>query len=149
LSDYTVIGLSADQGAIQMKKFSSILLVVGFCAALPVSAQTMIEGVYLSSSGENGRGGCTMEIKSLGKSPKYGDDLYALTSTGEGACEWTAVGLAKNFAISAGMVSSGGMTGYVNAKWPFGPGGGRVEIASFENNGTALNTVMFTKVDSK
>lgn len=132
-----------------MKKISSMLLAVGFCVALPASAQTMIEGVYLSSSGENGRGGCTMEIKSLGKSPKYGDDLYALISSGEGACEWTAVGLAKNFGISAGMVSSGGMSGYVSAKWPFGPGGGRVEVASFELNGTPLNTVMFIKADSK
>ena len=132
-----------------MKKSSSMLLAIGLCVALPASAQTMIEGVYLSSSGENGRGACTMEVKSLGKSPKYGDDLYALISSGEGACEWTAVGLAKNFGISAGMVSSGGMSGYVSAKWPFGPGGGRVEIASFELNGTPLNTVMFTKADSK
>lgn len=132
-----------------MKKFSSVLLAVGFCAALPVSAQTMIEGVYLSSSGENGRGGCTMEIKSLGKSPKYGDELYALISSGEGACEWTAVGLAKNFGISAGVVSSGGMSGFVSAKFPFGPGGGRVEVASFENDGTARNTLMFTRVDAK
>jgi len=77
-----------------------------------VSAQTMIEGVYLSPSGENGRGACTLEIRSLGKSPKYGDDIYALISTGEGACEWTAVGLAKNFAVSAGMVNSGGHSGY-------------------------------------
>jgi hypothetical protein len=109
----------------------------------------MIEGVYLSSSGENGRGGCTMEVKNLGKSPKYGDNLYALISTGEGACEWTAVGLAKNYGISAGMVSSGGMSGYVSAKWPFGPGSGRVEIASFEIDGKPLNTVMFSKVDAK
>jgi hypothetical protein len=132
-----------------MKKFSTLLLAVGFCAALPVSAQTMIEGTYLSSSGENGRGGCTMEVKSLGKSPKYGDELYALTSSGEGACEWTAIGLAKNFGISAGMVSSGGMSGFVTAKWPFGPGGGRVEISSFQNDGTHLNTVMFTSVTGK
>jgi hypothetical protein len=132
-----------------MKKFSSTLLAVGFCAALPISAQTMIEGVYLSSSGENGRGGCTMEVKNLGKSPKYGDNLYALISTGEGACEWTAVGLAKNYGISAGMVSSGGMSGYVSAKWPFGPGSGRVEIASFEIDGKPLNRVMFSKVDAK
>jgi len=132
-----------------MKKFSTVLLAVGFCAALPVSAQTMIEGVYLSSSGENGRGGCTMEIKSLGKSPKYGDDLYALISSGEGACEWTAVGLAKNFGISAGMVSSGGMSGFVSAKFPFGPSGGRVEVASFETDGTARNTLMFTKANAK
>jgi hypothetical protein len=132
-----------------MKKFSSTLLAVGFCAALPISAQTMIECVYLSSSGENGRGGCTMEVKNLGKSPKYGDNLYALISTGEGACEWTAVGLAKNYGISAGMVSSSGMSGYVSAKWPFGPGSGRVEIASFEIDGKPLNTVMFSKVDAK
>ncbi|MDO8908357.1 MAG: hypothetical protein Q7W55_07645 [Pseudohongiella sp.] len=133
-----------------MRKIISTLLTTGFlAAALPVQAQTMIEGVYLSPSGENGRGGCTLEIRSLGKSPKYGDELYALISSGEGACEWTAVGLAKNFAITAGMVSSGGHSGFVNAKWPFGPGGGRVEIASFDADGTTRNSLTFSKADSK
>ncbi|MBU2099501.1 MAG: hypothetical protein KKD00_12120 [Gammaproteobacteria bacterium] len=133
-----------------MKKFSFAILAAGFVAAtMSVQAQTMIEGVYLSPSGDNGRGACTMEIRSLGKSPKYGDELYALISSGEGACEWTAVGLAKNFGITAGMVNSGGHAGYINAKWPFGPGGGRVEVASFEADGTARNSVTFTKADSK
>jgi hypothetical protein len=114
-----------------------------------VSAQTMIEGVYLSPSGENGRGACTLEIRSLGKSPKYGDDIYALISTGEGACEWTAVGLAKNFAVSAGMVNSGGHSGYVNVKWPFGPGGGKLELSAYDPDGTARNTLQFTRADAK
>jgi hypothetical protein len=133
-----------------MNKIISALMVTGcIAAALPAHAQSMIEGVYLSPSGENGRGGCALEIRSLGKSPKYGDELYALISTGEGACEWTAVGLAKNFAITAGMVSSGGHAGFINAKWPFGPGGGRVEVASFDSDGTARNSLTFSKADSK
>lgn len=133
-----------------MKTFSIAILAAGVIATtLSAHAQTMIEGVYLSPSGDNGRGACTLEIRSMGKSPKYGDELYALISSGEGACEWTAVGLAKNFGITAGMVSSGGHSGYINAKWPFGPGGGRVEVASFEADGAALTRITFVKADSK
>lgn len=133
-----------------MKKYSLAILASALLAAtLPAHAQTMIEGTYLSSAGDNGRGACSLEIRSLGKSPKYGDELYALISSGEGACEWTAVGLAKNFGITAGMITSGGHSGYVNAKWPFGPGGGRVEIASFEPDGAALTSVTFVKSEGK
>lgn len=133
-----------------MKKLVSTLAITG--AALlshAAFAQTMIEGVYLSPSGENGRGGCTVEVKSMGKSPKYGDDVYALVSHGEGACEWTAVGLAKNFNITAGMVNSGGHAGYVNAKWPFGPGGGRMEVKAFDTDGSERSSTIFTRADSK
>jgi hypothetical protein len=130
------------------------LLPVVTCASLvllstQISAQTLIEGVYMSPSGDNGRGSCTLEIRSAGKSPKYGDDIYALTSTGEGACEWTAVGLAKNFAISAGMVNSGGHSGYVNVKWPFGPGGGKLELSAYDTDGSVRSTLQFTRADSK
>jgi len=114
-----------------------------------VMAQTMIEGVYISPSGENGRGACTVEVKSMGKSPKYGDEVYALTSHGEGACEWTAVGLARNFNITAGMVNSGGHAGYVNAKWPFGPGGPRMEVKAYDADGAERSAITFTRADSK
>jgi hypothetical protein len=122
-----------------------IPLVSGLLFASTTQAQTMIEGVYASAAGDNGRGACTLEVKSIGKSPKYGDELYSLQSTGEGACEWTAVGLAKNFKISAGIVTSGGYTGFVAANWPFGPGGAQVNIASFNPDGSVRNNEVFAK----
>ncbi|ALO45428.1 hypothetical protein [Pseudohongiella spirulinae] len=133
-----------------MKKLFSTLLISGSALlSANVMAQSMIEGVYMSAAGDNGRGACTVEVKSMGKSPKYGDEVYALTSHGEGACEWTAVGLSKNFNISAGLVSSGGHAGYINAKWPFGPGGARLEVTTFDPDGSERTQVAFTKVDSK
>jgi hypothetical protein len=128
-------------------KFSALLgiLAVSVLATSNVLGQTMIEGVYMSSAGENGRGGCTLEVKSLGKSPRHGDDMYSLISTGEGACEWTAIGLARNFAITAGMLNSGGHSGYVNARWPFGPSGAQVEIASFDTDGAPRTKITFSR----
>jgi hypothetical protein len=110
-----------------------------------VQAQTLIEGVYTSPAGDNGRGACTLEIKSMGKSPKYGDDLYSLQSTGEGACEWTAIGLAKNFSITGGMVTSGGYTGFLALKWPFGPGGKQLNLASYNPDGSVRNSETFVR----
>lgn len=121
-----------------------VLAVTGL-AASNAMGQTMIEGVYMSAAGENGRGACTLEVKSLGKSPRHGDDMYSLISTGEGACEWTAIGLARNFGITAGMLNSGGHSGFVNARWPFGPGGAQIEIASFDNDGTPRTKIIFAR----
>jgi hypothetical protein len=128
-----------------MKIRHLIPLVTGLLFASMTNAQTMIEGVYTSAAGDNGRGACTLEVKSIGKSPKYGDELYSLQSSGEGSCEWTAVGLAKNFKISAGIVTSGGYTGFVAANWPFGPGGSQMNIASFNPDGSVRNNEIFAK----
>lgn len=120
-------------------------LFAGLIFSVSLQAQTMIEGVYSSADGENGRGGCTLEIKSLGKSPKYGDNLYSLMSSGEGSCEWTAVGLAKNFVITGGVVTSGGYNGFVSLKWPFGPGGPQMNLDSYNPDGSARNSESFTR----
>lgn len=129
-------------------RISLVALGVALLAALPLSfshAQTLIEGVYKSPAGENGRGACTLEVKSMGKSPKYGDELYTLQSTGEGACEWTAIGVAKNFSIAGGMVTSGGYSGFVSVKWPFGPGGSQINLASYNPDGSARNNETFVR----
>tara|TARA_R110002072_G_scaffold142853_5_gene288642 strand:+ start:47237 stop:47638 length:402 start_codon:yes stop_codon:yes gene_type:complete len=133
-----------------MKNLSaSLILASAALIAQSSHAQSMIEGVYMSAAGDNGRGACTVEVTSMGKSPKYGDEVYALSSHGEGACEWTAVGLSRNFNIAAGMVNSGGHSGYITAKWPFGPGGAGLEISSFDPDGTARAKVSFTRVTDK
>jgi len=128
-----------------MKIRHLVPLVTGLLFASLTHAQSMIEGVYTSPAGENGRGACTLEVKSIGKSPKYGDELYSLQSTGEGACEWTAIGLAKNFKITAGIVTSGGYAGFVAANWPFGPGGVQLNVASFNTDGSVRNNESFAK----
>ncbi len=122
-----------------------LLLVAGLIVPALTQAQTMIEGIYVSPAGDNGRGACTVEVKSMGKSPKYGDELYSLQSAGEGACEWTAVGVAKNYAISGGMVTSGGDSVFVALKWPFGPGGKQMNLAAFNTDGSTRHSQSYTK----
>jgi len=108
-------------------------------------SQSPIEGIYLSPAGENGRGSCRLEVKSMGRSPRYGDELYSLISSGEGACEWTAIGLSRNFFITAGQVTSGGHSGLVTLRWPFGPGGPRLEMTAFDEKGALRLTEAFER----
>lgn len=106
-------------------------------------AESMVDGVYFSPAGENGRGACLLTISSIGEEPKYGDQLFKLESSGEGACEWSAIGLSKNYAITAGSVTSGGVQTFVKVTFPFGPAGKRVELTSFDADGSIRNTETF------
>lgn len=108
-------------------------------------AQSLIDGVYNSPSGENGRGACQLTISSLGEETKYGDQLFRLESSGEGACEWSAIGMSKNFAITAGSVTSGGVPTFVKLTFPFGPAGKRIQLTSYDADGTVRNEEMFVQ----
>lgn len=109
----------------------------------PAQAQSLVDGVYFSPAGENGRGACLLTITSLGEEPKYGDQLFKLESSGEGACEWSAIGLSKNYAITAGSVTSGGIPTFVKLTFPFGPAGKRIELTAFDADGSLRNTLTF------
>jgi len=129
-----------------MKILKILAVLAGSCLLMsPAWSQTPIEGVYHSPAGENNRGSCRLEVTSMGRSPKYGDHLYSLASSGEGACEWTAVGIARNFVISAGQVTSGGYSGLITARWPFGPGGPRLELTVFDEHGVKRMTESFER----
>lgn len=129
-----------------MKKLPIFAVLAGSCLLMSSAwAQTPIEGVYYSPAGDNNRGSCRLEVTSMGRSPKYGDHLYSLASTGEGACEWTAVGIARNFAISAGQVTSGGYSGLLTLRWPFGPGGPRMDLTVFDENGVKRMSETFER----
>jgi hypothetical protein len=110
-------------------------------------AQSLIDGVYDSPSGENGRGACQLTISSLGEETKYGDQLFRLESSGEGACEWSAIGMSKNFAITAGSVTSGGVQTFVKLTFPFGPAGKRIQLTSYDADGSVRNEEMFVQND--
>lgn len=112
-------------------------------AAPTVLADSLVDGTYFSPAGENGRGSCLLTITSLGQEPKYGDQLFHLESSGEGACEWSAIGLSKNYAITAGSVTSGGVQTFVKLTFPFGPAGKRVELTSFDADGAMRNKETF------
>ncbi len=133
-----------------MKKL--FVLVSSFVAAamLTVSAQaeSLVDGVYKSAGDANGNGQCTLVIRSVDEDHKYGDDVFELESTGDGACEWTAMGVSKSYAITGGLVTNGGTSAFVKLTFPFGPAGKKVEVTSFDIDGSLRNQESFTKTDS-
>jgi len=126
-----------------MKK-SHLLGSMALVLASSVSqADSLIDGVYFSPGGENGRGSCQLTISSLGEETKYGDQLFMLESSGEGACEWSAIGMSRNYAITAGSVTSGGVPTFIKLNFPFGPAGKRIQLTSFDVDGAVRNQELF------
>ena len=128
-----------------MKKFLSLSTSILFCLfyLAPAYADSLIDGVYVSPAGENGKVSCTLTISSLGDEPKYGDQFFQLESSGDGACEWSAVGMSKNYAITAGSVTSGGAQTFISLKFPFGPAGKRINLAAYDLDGSLRNEEMY------
>lgn len=130
---------------------SKLKLLIGTFASIalfyaPLSqAESIIDGTYLSDGAENGTGKCTLTIKSITGSPKYGDETFELESTGDGACEWSAIGVSKNYAVTGGLVTSGGAPAFVKLTFPFGPAGKRVELTAFDLDGSVRNNEGFAK----
>lgn len=132
-----------------MKKstvISAALLSVTLAYAQVGLSQSLVDGNYLSEGAENGTGKCTLIITSFEKSHKYGDDTFDLESSGDGACEWTAIGVSKNYVITAGLVTSGGTPAFVKLSFPFGPAGKRVELIAFDVDGSIRNKEAFSKI---
>jgi len=132
-----------------MKKFnllSTAVLSVSLLTAQQGLSQSLVDGKYLSDGAENGTGKCTLSITSFEKEHKYGDDTFDLESTGDGACEWTAIGVSKNYVITAGLVTSGGTPAFVKLSFPFGPAGKRVELIAFDVDGSIRNKEAFSKI---
>ncbi len=108
--------------------------------------ESLVDGKYLSEGAENGTGKCTLSIVSFDKPHKYGDETFELESSGEGACEWSAIGVSKNFVITAGLVTSGGMPAFAKLSFPFGPAGRKIELVSFDVDGSIRNKEVFSKI---
>ena len=129
---------------------SKLLIATLLFAALSYAqtglAQSLVDGEYLSDGAENGTGKCTLSIISFEKEHKYGDDTFDLESTGDGACEWTAIGVSKNFVITAGLVTSGGTAAFVKLSFPFGPAGKRVELIACHVDGSVRNREAFSRI---
>lgn len=130
---------------------SKLKLLIGTLASAalfyaPLSqAESLVDGVYLSDGADNGTGRCTLTIKSITENPKYGDETFELESSGDGACEWSAIGLSKSYAITGGLVTSAGAPAFVKLTFPFGPAGKRVELTAFDLDGTVRNNEVFAK----
>ncbi len=131
-----------------MKK-SNLLLGAAVTAGLLLSsslqAQSLVEGIYQSSGDANGKGKCTLTLTNLDQEHKYGDELFEIESSGDGACEWSAVGLSKSFAISAGFISSGGAQAFLKVTFPYGPAGNHAEVTAIDQDGTLRFKETFIK----
>ena len=133
-----------------MKATTLIGSIVGALLLTPATlADSLVDGIYRSAGDANGKGQCTLTIQSLEQVHKYGDQVFELESSGDGACEWSAVGVAKSFEITAGLVSNNGTSAFVRVRFPFGPAGNHVEITTYDVDGSVRNTESFTKLDER
>lgn len=112
-------------------------------------ADSLVDGVYQSAGDANGSGKCTLQIKSSDDSHKYGDMAFELESSGEGSCEWSAIGMSKSYSITGGMVTNGGSPAFLKVTFPYGPAGGQIEVTTYDLDGSVRNTLGFAKLDEK
>lgn len=108
-------------------------------------AESIIDGIYLSEGDAQGRAPCTLTIKGVEEFHKYGDEVFELESSGDGSCEWSAMGISKSFAITAGMVTNGGTPAFIKLSFPFGPAGKRIDVTMFELDGSLRQEAVFNK----
>ena len=134
---------------------NKLKLLMGFASSCvfmfaPLSlsqAESVADGVYLSAGDSAGNSQCTLTLKGIDEEHKYGDDAFQLESSGDGACEWSAIGMSKNFAITAGLITSGGATAFVKLSFPFGPAGKHIELTAYDLEGSLRNTESYTRSD--
>ena len=110
-------------------------------------AESLVDGTYMSEGDDRGLGKCTLVVKSIDEEHKYGDEVFELESSGDGSCEWSALGLSKSYAISGGMVTNGGTAAFVKLTFPFGPAGKRIELTTYDLDGSVRNQESFNKLD--
>lgn len=148
----SLVFIDWNQGAVMNR--SKLLIASLLFAALSYAqtglAQSLVYGEYLSNGAENGKCKCKCKCKlsiiSFEKEHKYGDDTSDLESTGDGACEWTAICVSKNFVITAGLVASRGTAAFVKLSFPIGPAGKRVELIACHVDGSVRNREAFSRI---
>lgn len=121
------------------------LLVFGFFTT--VSAESMVDGIYMSDGDERGLARCTLTVEGLEMDHKYGDEVFRLESSGDGSCEWSAMGISKSYSIAAGLVTNAGAETFIVLSFPFGPSGGRIKVTMYELDGEFRQEDVFTKTD--
>lgn len=134
---------------IKVKLASGALMLSALMLNSIAHADSLVDGVYQTDGDSNGAGQCTLVIRSVEQSHKYGDELFELESSGDGACEWSAVGISKSYAITAGLVTNSGTPAFLKITFPFGPAGKQVKLTSYDLDGAVRNEESFAKIDDK
>lgn len=122
---------------------------LALCFTAAVQGQSLVDGVYISNEQGNGAAQCTLLLKSIEQTHKYGDAAFELESSGDGSCEWSAIGMAKSYSITAGLITNSGTPAFVKVTFPYGPAGGHLQITTFDLDGTVRNEQTFAKDDQK
>ncbi len=133
-----------------MTKMKSLLAAVmgsALCFGSTAFADSLVDGTYMSEGDDRGLAKCTLTLKSIEEEHKYGDEVFELESSGDGSCEWSALGISKSFAITGGMVTNAGTAAFVKLTFPFGPAGKRLELTAFDVDGAVRNVEYFNKLD--
>lgn len=130
----------------QLSLLVAALLATVFMPLQSSFAETVVDGEWISTGDANGAAKCTLTITSQERHPEYGDEYFTLESSGDGSCEWSAMGLSKSYAISAGLVTSAGVAAFVRVTFPFGPAGSQLVIDSLNLDGSVRNSESFTRL---
>ena len=134
---------------IKVKLASGALMLSALMLNSIAHTDSLVDGVYQTDGDSNGAGQCTLIIRSVEQSHKYGDELFELESSGDGACEWSAVGISKSYAITAGLVTNSGTPAFLKITFPFGPAGKQIKLTSYDLDGAVRNEESFAKIDDK
>ena len=134
---------------IKVKLASGALMLSALMLNSTAHADSLVDGVYQTDGNSNGAGQCTLIIRSVEQSHKYGDELFELESSGDGACEWSAVGISKSYAITAGLVTNSGTPAFLKITFPFGPAGKQVKLTTYDLDGAVRNEESLAKIDDK
>lgn len=127
------------------KLFLGTVLSTGLLLSSLAHSESLVDGVYQSGGDDNGKGKCTLIVKSTDTENKYGDETFELESSGDGSCEWSALGISKSYAITAGLVTNSGSPAFVKISFPFGPAGNHIEVTTIDLDGSLRNNDSFVK----
>ncbi|MFK7864985.1 MAG: hypothetical protein AB8B95_12260 [Pseudohongiellaceae bacterium] len=131
-----------------MRKLNLLIgtaLSAGLLLSSAAQAESLVDGIYQSNGDDSGKGKCTLMLKSTNTENKYGDETFELESSGDGSCEWSALGISKSFAITAGLVTNSGAPAFVKISFPFGPAGNHIEVTTIDLDGSLRNSDSFVK----
>jgi len=132
---------------IKSNVYAGVITLLAIAYIPSTLGQSLLDGEYHSEVSASDSAKCTLLIKSLAVSHKYGDEAFSIESSGVGSCEWSAIGISKSSTITAGMITNGGLITLLKLTFPFGPAGNRIEVTTFEIDGSERNKEIFTKLN--
>lgn len=87
-----------------MRAIALLGTLLGALLLIPAAkAQSLVDGTYQSAGDANGKGQCTLSIRSLEQAHKYGDQVFELGSSGQDSQRQRTVSRVAGFASVQGV----------------------------------------------